>query len=136
MSYMTLSSQEKHHFYSVHAFARIRQHYFSKYWGDGCMGRPPPQIFLGGPSPQFPPMSPPLLTFTAICSLRALIFIAIHTICCTLLLSQNRKSEKDADPLEVRRGSLGHRRLAKTRSSWVQDGSIQHKNGSSFPTIY
>jgi len=24
------------------------QHYFSKYWGDGCMDRPPPQI-LGGP---------------------------------------------------------------------------------------
>src|SRR6218665_2400869 len=34
--------------YSVRTFARIRQHYFSKYWGDGCMGRPPPQI-LGGP---------------------------------------------------------------------------------------
>src|SRR6218665_3697272 len=28
-------------FYSVRTFARIRQHYFSKYWGDGCMGRPP-----------------------------------------------------------------------------------------------
>src|SRR6218665_232887 len=36
---------------SVRTFARIRQHYFSKYWGDGCMGRPPPHI-LGGPSPQ------------------------------------------------------------------------------------
>src|SRR6218665_2638866 len=36
-------------FYSVRTFARIR-HYFSKYWGDRCMGRPPPQIF-GGQSP-------------------------------------------------------------------------------------
>ena len=40
-------------FDSVRAFARIRQHYFSKYWGDGCMDRPPPHIF-GGPSPQSP----------------------------------------------------------------------------------
>src|SRR6218665_3925298 len=37
-------------FYSIRTFTRIRQHYFSKYWGDQCMGRPPPQI-LGGPSP-------------------------------------------------------------------------------------
>src|SRR6218665_967315 len=51
MSYLTLSSLEKHLFYSFHTFPRIRQHYFSKYWGDGYMGRPPPQIF-GGPSPQ------------------------------------------------------------------------------------
>src|SRR6218665_657956 len=48
-------------FYSVHPFARIRQHYFSKYWGtNACMGRPPPQIFLGGTVPQSP-RSPPLL---------------------------------------------------------------------------
>src|SRR6218665_3842824 len=47
--YMTLSSQEKH---SVHTFTRI-QHYFSKYWGDGCMGRPPPQI-LGDRQPGSP----------------------------------------------------------------------------------
>src|SRR6218665_1759562 len=33
MSYFTLSSQEKHRFFCVHAFKRIRQHYFSKYWG-------------------------------------------------------------------------------------------------------
>src|SRR6218665_2607723 len=46
-------------FNSVHPFAHIQQHYFSKYWGDQCMGRPPPQIFLGGPSPS-PPRSPPL----------------------------------------------------------------------------
>ena len=27
-------------FYSVRTFASITKHYFSKYWGDGCMGRP------------------------------------------------------------------------------------------------
>jgi len=48
-------------FYSVRTFARIRQHYFSKYWGDQCMGRPPTSNFFGGPSPQSPPRSPPLL---------------------------------------------------------------------------
>src|SRR6218665_140184 len=51
MSYLTLSSQEKHLFYSVDTFTRIRQHYTSlniggtnawavphlKFWGD----RPP-----------------------------------------------------------------------------------------------
>src|SRR6218665_1726993 len=65
---MTLSSQEKPlfqkeflydtFFYSVRTFSRIRQHYFSKYLGDGCMGRPPPQT-LGEPLPQSP-RSPPL----------------------------------------------------------------------------
>src|SRR6218665_3550514 len=64
---MILSSQQKNHyfrkeflddtFFSVRTFARIRQHCFSKYWGDGCMDRSPPQI-LGGPSPR-PPRSPP-----------------------------------------------------------------------------
>src|SRR6218665_2829294 len=44
-------------FYSVHTFARIRQHYFSKYWGDGCMGRPNSNFV--GPSPS-PSRSPPL----------------------------------------------------------------------------
>jgi len=42
-------------FYSVHTFTRIRQHYFSKYWGDQCMGRPPPQIFFGGGRPPSTP---------------------------------------------------------------------------------
>src|SRR6218665_2179449 len=57
MSYMTLSSREKKEFLdntffknSVHTFARIRQHYFSKYWGDGCMGRPLSQIWGAVPS--------------------------------------------------------------------------------------
>ena len=35
------------------------KHYFSKYWGDGCMDRPPPQT-LGEPSPS-PSMSPPMV---------------------------------------------------------------------------
>src|SRR6218665_553811 len=40
---------------SVRAFTRIRQHYFSKYWGrGGCMGRPPTSSF-GGTVPQSPP---------------------------------------------------------------------------------
>ena len=34
-------------------FARIRQHYFSKYWGDQCMGRPP-HLKFGGTVPPVP----------------------------------------------------------------------------------
>src|SRR6218665_149889 len=34
-------------FYSVRAFAPISQNYFSKYWGDQCMGRPPTSSFRG-----------------------------------------------------------------------------------------
>src|SRR6218665_2513495 len=46
-------------FFTLRTLARIRQHYFSKYWGDGCMGRPPPQMFfLGG----VPPRSTPLMS--------------------------------------------------------------------------
>src|SRR6218665_229526 len=42
-------------FYSVRTFARIRQHYFSKYWGDGCMGpSPTPHIFWGTVPPSHP----------------------------------------------------------------------------------
>src|SRR6218665_1844659 len=52
--YMTISSQEKHNFHSVHAFTHIRQHYFSKYWGDQCMGGPPTSTF-GGTVPPSPP---------------------------------------------------------------------------------
>src|SRR6218665_1352820 len=58
MSYTTLSSPKNHYFRKEflhktifflcsYTSARIRQHYFSKYWGDKCMGRPPPQIFWG-----------------------------------------------------------------------------------------
>jgi len=38
-------------FYSVRAFARIRQHYLPKYWGNQCMGRPPTSNFGGTVSP-------------------------------------------------------------------------------------
>ena len=68
---MTLSSQGKALFklrkeflddtyfvYSVRPFAPIPQHYFSKYWGDQCMGRP--HLKFGGTVPQSTPRSPPL----------------------------------------------------------------------------
>src|SRR6218665_4042313 len=58
-SYMTLSSQEKHFFYSFHTFAHIRQHYFSKYWG-GRMHGPSPTSNFGGTVPPAPPRFPPL----------------------------------------------------------------------------
>src|SRR6218665_1719056 len=46
-------------FYSIYTFTRIRQHYFSKYWG-GLMHGPSPHLkSLGGPSP-VPPRSPSL----------------------------------------------------------------------------
>src|SRR6218665_2447540 len=47
-------------FYSVRTFARIRQRYFSKYWGDQCMGRPHLKFFFGGTVPPVPLRSPPL----------------------------------------------------------------------------
>src|SRR6218665_1022981 len=37
-------------FYSVRTFARIQQHYFSKYWGTNAWAVPL-KFFLGGPSP-------------------------------------------------------------------------------------
>src|SRR6218665_3492644 len=46
-------------FYSVHTFKRIRQHYFSKYLEDQCMGRPHLKFFWGDRFPS-PPRSPPL----------------------------------------------------------------------------
>src|SRR6218665_3857413 len=48
-------------FYSVQAFAPMPQHYFSKYWGDQCIGRPPPQIFVWGAVSPVPPRSPPMV---------------------------------------------------------------------------
>jgi len=47
-------------FYSARAFARFRQHYFSKYWG-GRMHGPFPTSNFGGTVPQSPPRSPPLI---------------------------------------------------------------------------
>jgi len=69
---MTLSSQEKalfqkiipwrHLFFTlfVYTFARIRQHYFSKYWGTDAWAVLPPQIW-GDHPPSPSPRSPPLL---------------------------------------------------------------------------
>ena len=59
MTHMALSSREKPRFHkrnpsffhSVRTFTCVRQHYFSKYWEDGCMGRAQPQFFWGEPSP-------------------------------------------------------------------------------------
>jgi len=54
-------------FYSVRTFARIRQHYFSKYWEYGCMGRPTTSNF-GGTVPPVPPRSHPMIdTITQYC---------------------------------------------------------------------
>ena len=55
MSYLTLSSQEKHLFYSVDTFTRIRQHYFSKYWGANAWAVPHLK-FWGKVSPRSPPL--------------------------------------------------------------------------------
>src|SRR6218665_2275283 len=71
-------------FDSVRAFARIRQHYFSKYWGDGYMDRPPPHIF-GGPSPQSPIGLRPCTCPGCPQSLRLILcspFILVHTVPC------------------------------------------------------
>src|SRR6218665_105777 len=42
-------------------FARLRQHCFSKYWGDQCMGRPPTSNFGGDRPPPVPPGLRPCL---------------------------------------------------------------------------
>src|SRR6218665_1289962 len=57
-------TRKTHFSYSVHTFGRIRQHYFSKYWGDGFMGVPHLK-FWTGPSHPVPPRSPPLLILSA-----------------------------------------------------------------------
>src|SRR6218665_2363 len=54
-------------FYSVRTFACIRQHYFSKYWGDGCMGRPPSQICFGGTVPRVPLCLRPCMNQIILC---------------------------------------------------------------------
>src|SRR6218665_955337 len=63
MSYLTLSSQEKHLFYSLHTFTRIRQHYFSKYWGTNAWAVPTPQIFWGDRPPVPLDLRPCLVDF-------------------------------------------------------------------------
>src|SRR6218665_4031956 len=53
-------------FCSVHPFAHIRQHYFSKYWGTNAWAVP--HLKLLGDRPTSPPRSPPLLL--CVCCLR------------------------------------------------------------------
>ena len=54
-----------HFFYSVRAFAHIRQHYFSKYWW-GRMHGPSPHLKFWGTVPPVPPRSPPLLQLVVV----------------------------------------------------------------------
>src|SRR6218665_37667 len=48
-------------FYSVRTFTRIRQQYFSNYWGGTDTWAVPHLNFLGGLSPPVLPRSPPLV---------------------------------------------------------------------------
>src|SRR6218665_2636761 len=59
MSYMTISSQENHHFSLCSYFHAHPTILLLKILGDQCMGRPPTSNFGGRPSPS-PPRSPPL----------------------------------------------------------------------------
>src|SRR6218665_2336137 len=70
-------------FNSVPTFARIRQHYFSKYWGDGCMGRPPTSNFWGDRPPSPFPRSPPLTVRHDLTSFNAPIQAHTSTHCHT-----------------------------------------------------
>src|SRR6218665_3094369 len=61
MSYMTISSQENHHFSLCSYFhAHPTTLLLNILGGDQCMGRPPTSNF-GGTVPPVPPRSPPLL---------------------------------------------------------------------------
>src|SRR6218665_193641 len=63
MSYMTISSQENHHFSLCSYFHAHPTTLLLKILGDQCMGRPHLK-FLGGPSPQSPlGLRPCLYTF-------------------------------------------------------------------------
>src|SRR6218665_1135163 len=59
MSYMTISSQEKHNFSLCSCFhAHPTTLLLKILGGDQCMGGPPTSNFFGGPSPS-PPRTPP-----------------------------------------------------------------------------
>src|SRR6218665_3463965 len=63
MSYMTISSQENHHFLLCAYFhAHPTTLLLKILGGDQCMGRPPTSHLGGGPSPPVPPRSPPLVS--------------------------------------------------------------------------
>src|SRR6218665_2745566 len=60
MSYLTFSSQEKHHFFTLFVLKRASDNTTSlNIGGTNAWAVPPPQIF-GGPFPPVPPRSPPL----------------------------------------------------------------------------
>src|SRR6218665_793109 len=61
MSYMTISSQENHHFSLCSYFHTHPTTLLLKILGGQCMGRPPTSNF-GGTVPLFPPRSPPLVS--------------------------------------------------------------------------
>jgi len=63
-------------FYSFHTFPRIRQDYFSKYWGDRCMGHPRLKFFGG--RPPSPPRSRPLLPYPGLELFLNLFAVANH----------------------------------------------------------
>src|SRR6218665_2426244 len=42
--FLTGTKRKNTFFYSVHTLTRIRQHYFSKYWGTNAWAVPSPQI--------------------------------------------------------------------------------------------
>src|SRR6218665_3905408 len=54
MSYMTISSQEKHNFSLCSCFHAHPTTLLLKILGDQCMGGPPTSNLGGGPSPQSP----------------------------------------------------------------------------------
>src|SRR6218665_2922484 len=60
MSYMTLSSQEKHLFLTLFILSRASDNTTSQYWGGTNAWAVPHLKFGGGPSPS-PPRSPPLV---------------------------------------------------------------------------
>src|SRR6218665_2657131 len=57
-------TRKTHFSYSFHTFPRIRQHYFSKYWGTDAWAVP--HLRFWGPFPLSPPRSPPLITASGI----------------------------------------------------------------------
>src|SRR6218665_325809 len=80
-------------FHSVHTFTHIRQHYFSKYWGDQCMCRPPTSNFGGD--------RPPKVSAPAYFKLNAVGASKSNCTICTERLSIGRNESKIAEVLFV-----------------------------------
>src|SRR6218665_1534400 len=75
-SYITPSSREKPLF---RTFAHIRQHHFSKYWGDGYMGRPHLK-FWGDRPPRSPPMHAGKNNAHVLCMYTYILCVFMHMI--------------------------------------------------------